>query len=532
MNRAFGPSIRFVCTALALAMGLFVFVGQAKAETRRYAVLIGSNEGHADEQRLRFAEDDARRLADVLRRLGSFSDSDLVLLEGADADRAKRVLTEMARRIELETKAGDEVLLFVYYSGHADNNAMHLGQSDLSFSKVKRLVNATPAKLRVLVLDACRSGEVIRTRGGVPADNFEFKAENNLETEGLAIIASSAAGEDAQESDRLGGGIFTHHFVNGLAGAADATTDGRITLTEAYNYAYDQTLKSTSTARFVQHPTYSFALAGREEVTLTSLVDDRDLGRLVLDSAGSYVVFRNERRNEVAAELSAAEGTTILLEPGTYLVRRRGDTSAYEARARLSAGRVTRLEGDQMDSVPYGITVRRGGSRRGAAGALTASFEAAGPFLLDMGVGYAPSLGLKLDLRQLTLLPRLRYSHSRSRQAVSVGTVPDPVDVTQHVAGLDLAVLKLFDARRFSPGLGVRVGGDLVWQSFRTDGFAPSRRSFVGRFGPVLRLEYSPTARFMISAELGTDIVLLRGDDGIGAAVSPYGGIGMGVYMF
>lgn len=532
MSRAGGPRLVWSVLALAFAMGLFAFTGRAEAQTRRYAVLIGSNEGHADEERLRFAEDDARRLAGVLRRLGGFSDSDLILVEGADADRAKKVLSQVARRIELETAPGDDVLFFVYYSGHADNNAMHLGTSDLTFSKVKRLINATPAKLRVLVLDACRSGEVIRTRGGVPAENFEFKAENNLETEGLAIIASSAAGEDAQESDRLGGGIFTHHFVNGLAGAADATTDGKITLTEAYNYAYDQTLKSTSTARFVQHPTYSFALAGREEVTLTSLVDDRDLGRLVLDSPGSYVVFRNERRGEVAAELSASEGTTILLEPGTYLVRRRGAKTAYEARARLSAGKITRLDTDAMDTVPYGVTVRRGGSRRGAAGALTASFEAAGPFLLDLGPGYAPSLGLKLDLRQLTLLPRLRYSYSRSRQTSGAALEPDPIDVTQHVAGVDLAVLKLFDARRFSPGIGVRVGGDLVWQSFRTDGFAPPRRSVVGRFGPLLRLEYSPAARLLLSVELGADIVLLRGDEGVGAGVSPYGGLGMGVYMF
>ena len=51
--------------------------------------------------------------------------------------------------------------------------------------------------------------------------------------QGLALLTSSAANEDAQESDALKGSFFTHHFVSALLGAADADGDGKVTLEEA-----------------------------------------------------------------------------------------------------------------------------------------------------------------------------------------------------------------------------------------------------------------------------------------------------------
>jgi hypothetical protein len=509
----------------------------ARAGERRYAVVIGANEGHRDEQRLLFAERDAERVADVLRRLGDFSDEDTVVLTGATADRALHVLDELGRRIERE-RGEDQALLFVYYSGHADHAALHLGDTDLPLGAIKQALSSAPATLRVLVVDACRSGEITRVKGAVPTESFEFEAKNELLSEGLAIITSSAAGEDAQESDRLGGGVFTHHLVNGLAGAADASADGRITLTEAYRYAYDQTLATTSRARFVQHPTYSFALKGREELVVTRLADDRGLGRLRLTEAGSYVVFSGGRKSEVVAELAATPRTDLLLVPGTYVVRRRDTTAVHEVRARVAAGQQTTVVDRDMTRVPYGTTVRKGYTRTKAiAGALTSSFELAGPFVPRLGLGYYPSLGLKLDLRQLALHPHLRYGYSASRPRSPEPDQPQPVEVIQHLVGFDLAVLKLFDTRRLAPGIGIRAGGDYVMQRFTTQGYAPPRGQLVGRVGPVVRLEYAPVARLLLSVDVGADIYVTRlvdeeGRAPVTARVAPYGGLGLGVYLF
>ena len=48
--------------------------------------------------------------------------------------------------------------------------------------------------------------------------------------------------------------------------------DGKITLAEAYNYAYGQTLARTEATRSgAQHPSYDFQLAGTGDLVLTDL---------------------------------------------------------------------------------------------------------------------------------------------------------------------------------------------------------------------------------------------------------------------
>ena len=76
--------------------------------------------------------------------------------------------------------------------------------------------------MRLLVVDACRSGAVTRVKGVEPAEEFEIRFEAAAGTEGMAIITSSAAGESSQESDRLRASFFTHHLINALRGWREA----------------------------------------------------------------------------------------------------------------------------------------------------------------------------------------------------------------------------------------------------------------------------------------------------------------------
>src|SRR4051812_28828269 len=99
--------------------------------------------------------------------------------------------------------------------------------------------------LLVALVDACRSGGIIGVKGGVPAPAFLLDFEDQLPSEGFAVVTSASAQEDAQESDRWGGSVFTATLISGLAGAADESGDGIVTLEEAYAYAYEQTLQAT-----------------------------------------------------------------------------------------------------------------------------------------------------------------------------------------------------------------------------------------------------------------------------------------------
>ena len=73
-----GRLLRYALLALALLAG----TSQARAETRRIAVIVGSNHGNASHASLRFAEQDASKLAAVLTELGGLAPSDVLLLRG------------------------------------------------------------------------------------------------------------------------------------------------------------------------------------------------------------------------------------------------------------------------------------------------------------------------------------------------------------------------------------------------------------------------------------------------------------------
>jgi hypothetical protein len=78
-----------------------------------------------------------------------------------------------------------------------------------------------------------------------------------LSGEGSVLIASSSGLERAHESEGLLGSYFTHHFVAGLRGAADPRGDGIVTVTDAFAYAKERTVRDTAAvASEPQHPSF------------------------------------------------------------------------------------------------------------------------------------------------------------------------------------------------------------------------------------------------------------------------------------
>ena len=83
-------------------------------------------------------------------------------------------------------------------------------------------------------------------------------------------MTSASVDEAAQESERLKASIFTHALVSGLRGAADTSRDGRVTLGEAYEFVFSETLAhTTSTRGGPQRPAYDIQLVGTGEMVLT-----------------------------------------------------------------------------------------------------------------------------------------------------------------------------------------------------------------------------------------------------------------------
>lgn len=495
--------MRILATLAALWIASWLTLGAAEAAPSaqvRYAVIVGADEGLADEAPLRFAERDASRLSDVLARFGQIPDENMLLLRGRTAEDVEHVLGEVAGRLAADAEAGRDSLLLFFYSGHADANDLHLYGTRLPLSRLKALVSQSQASLQVMVVDACRSGALTRIKGATPAAPFAIGADDRLDAEGLAIITSSSAGEDAQESDQIQGGIFTHHFIGGLLGAADASADQRVTLNEAYRYAYDQTLRATSKARFVQHPTYSFRMRGRDDLVLTRLTETRGLGRIGLQLAGRYLLLPQRREGPVV-ELSAEGQTHVLLEPGRWLVRRRTDEAVYEGHAEVRSGALEEIGADRLQAVPFGQTVRRGDAlSRRSAWLVSAGAEISGAYQQGLPATLGPTLGARVDLAPLSLGLRLRWGRARADN--------EDLSLIQDTLGADLTALKLYDlAGDVAAGFGVRAGGDMIWQRFDTSGQGPTRTAFAGRASPLVRLEWSPAAWLVAGVEAGAEMI-------------------------
>jgi hypothetical protein len=151
-------------------------------------------------------------------------------------------------------------------------------------------------------------------------------------------MASSSATELSQESESLRSSYFTHHLLVGLRGAGDADGDGRVTLAEAYRYAYNQTLAATAaTAVGSQHATLETGLRGKGEVVLTYPASSSSQLELPSSLAGELLVSV-EPAGTVLAEVYKAAGhpLRLALPPGRYLAIHRNGSRARRCELALA----------------------------------------------------------------------------------------------------------------------------------------------------------------------------------------------------
>ncbi len=354
--------MRAALTSLALASALAALPARAADEpTRRFAVVAGASLGGPERTPLRYATSDARAIASVLRALGGVAREDLALVEEPDADRLRAAIAEVAAASRRARAPGRRVELLVYYSGHSDEQGLLLGGSRLSYAELRRALEEVDADVRVAILDSCASGAFTRTKGGVHGPAFLVDGASRVK--GHAFLTSSAADEASQESDRIRGSFFTHALLTGLRGAADASGDGVVTLNEAYQFAFRETLARTETTRAgAQHPTFDIALVGSGEVVMTDL-RRADAVLAVPERVDGRVFVRNAA-GELVAELRKAPGARVelALEHGSYDVRVAHGGRVLAEGVVLPAAAHVVLDEARLAAVDLEATASRGGS--------------------------------------------------------------------------------------------------------------------------------------------------------------------------
>ena len=309
-NKAFGVLSGL---SFALLFALLLLVSNANAATEsgrinRYVVAVSANNGGAGRPVLRYAESDARSFAKVLKEMGGVLPQNVILVKEPSVNDLQKEFANLDAKIlqDKSSSGRDEVL--VYYSGHADEKGLRLGEETYAWKDLRNRIDALSADVKIAVIDACGSGAITRVKGGkaVPA----FMVDQSSDMKGYAFITSSTQDESSQESDKLKGSFFTHSLVSGLRGAGDLSSDGKVTLSEAYQFAFNETLQKTETTLGgAQHPSRDMNLAGTGDVVMTDL--RATSAGLDLDENVSGRLYIRDENDELVAELNKKLGRAM-----------------------------------------------------------------------------------------------------------------------------------------------------------------------------------------------------------------------------
>ncbi|NOH02307.1 MAG: hypothetical protein HND47_10300 [Chloroflexi bacterium] len=152
-------------------------------------------------------------------------------------------------------------LLVLYFSGHGvrdEFGSLYLAVKNTVRAKlratgiksdyIREVMDQSRSKRQVLILDCCNSGAF--TQGTKAATGVSIGTASAFETGyGRIILTASDSTQYAWEGDKVIGetdsSLFTHYLVAGLEGEADIDGDGRITVDELYDYAYEKVILAT-----------------------------------------------------------------------------------------------------------------------------------------------------------------------------------------------------------------------------------------------------------------------------------------------
>lgn len=443
--------------AIAIASAVILWTGAAFAEPLRILVAVGSKNGLPAERPLKFADNDASRVRDVMVSLGGVRPEHATVL--SEPTRAQLFGAIDRAKAEAQKHRAEEVTFFLYFSGHGDREAIHLGGDRLLITDLSAKMAEVPANLRIAVTDACRA---TREKGFSADEPFPISATLIPNASGQVWLHASGDGEAAQESDELRGAIFTHAWLNGLRGAADVNGDARVTLDESFAFAHSQTLiRSAKSSGVLQKPEAVVSLRESAPIVLTETLSRGATLSLPQARDGHFLVFSPSTKSVFSEVWGSPDRRLALrLPPGRYVVHKRMNGTATIAQVSLGEGEVRKLEDRDFSAAALEPIAKKGVDadaiselppERNTAHEITAGWDAGA----NARTGFAHG-------------PRVGYAYAWRRFAISVGAGMDFAERT--VEGSDETLTSGFGRAgaeaRFPIGrltLRVLVGGRAGW---------------------------------------------------------------------
>lgn len=239
----------------------------------RWAVLVGINE-YKDKNhygKLHVCTKDVKSLTEQLARSGYKNEHISKLIdESTEPPSRDNILTTLQAIASATTP---EDLLLFYYSGHGDEQkgesylvsqsgmAVNLRDTAVPLARVKEIMADAPALAKVIVIDACHSGENTGKKSGTQM-SAEFIKRVFEDAEGMAILASCKQGEKSYEWREQEQSVFTHFLLDALAGNSDLDKKGFVTVQDVNRFVVDGVRVWASQRKVSQTPTLSYSVAG------------------------------------------------------------------------------------------------------------------------------------------------------------------------------------------------------------------------------------------------------------------------------
>lgn len=226
------------------------FTGSAKVAIRKnaYAVAIGIEQYREKLPKADFADRDATLMGEYLTKvLGYPAENVIVRLN----DRATR--TDMVKYFEewLKNNVEPGGSVFVYYSGHGapnpktgeaylvpyDGDPSFVDSTAYPLKQLYAALDKLPAKDITVVLDSCFSGAGGRSVLAKGARPMVLSMENPMLASSKAVVLAASGGDQISNTfEAKGHGLMTYFFLKGLQGDGDLNKDGKLDMTELFEY--------------------------------------------------------------------------------------------------------------------------------------------------------------------------------------------------------------------------------------------------------------------------------------------------------
>lgn len=328
-------------------------------EIKRFVVSVGANYGGAGRVRLKYAVSDASSFIEVFKELGGTEKASCFPLYNPDSRIFYSTFNQIKQEIETANGKYRKTELLFYYSGHSDETGILLGENKVYYSDIKQILHQIPADVKITILDSCSSGAFTQAKGGQMKPSFMF--DSSYDMKGNAVMTSSARDEVSQESDRIKSSFFTYYLISGLRGAADVTQDKKITLNEAYQYAFNQTLQRTQkTIGGAQHPNYNIQMVGTGDVILTDI--SKGNNQIVFDKKMQGKILINDENNVFIAEIDKPLGTEtyFAIDDGRYKITNESDENLFETSITIEKNNTMAMDNSSFKQINPEKTAFRG----------------------------------------------------------------------------------------------------------------------------------------------------------------------------